>query len=789
MTQEEPHTPMMAQYLEIKAAHPDTLLFYRMGDFYELFWDDARIAAPVLDIALTSRGKSRGEPIPMAGVPIHAARGYLAKLVDKGFRVAICEQMEPAGASKGPVRRAVVRTVTAGTLTEDELLSPRRNNFLVALAPGGKGHGQGAAVASLDLSTGQFQVMAVSGAADMAVELSRLDPAEVLVPREWEIPGELAPWEARCCRRPAWEFTADEGMHQLTRQFNVAHLDGFGIGDHGGCQAAAGALVAYCHETQREALGHLTGLCRLNRDEGLILDDTARRNLEINVSLRDGRRESTLLGVMDRTVTPMGGRLLAQWLNRPLRSVAGIRQRQDAVALLVEHPRQRESLEASLSGVHDLERLLSRVALGRASPRDVAAVRHTLGRTRVLRETLSDATLAPSSLLTVLATAMTGFDSLESALLTTLAEVPPAELSDGGVIREGFHPELDRLRALAADGKGYLARLEAEERRQTGIPSLKILYHRSFGYLIDVTKPHLDKVPPRFQMKQAMTNSVRYITAELKEYEEGILNAEEQVGRLEGELFQALCHRVAEHMAALQGLAAALSTLDVLTAFARQAEERNYCRPLVHDGMDIDIRQGRHPVVEALAREPFVANDTLLDDESNRVMLITGPNMAGKSTLMRQVALICLLAHTGSFVPALSARIALLDRIFTRVGAADDLTGGRSTFMVEMTETAHILHHASSRSLVILDEIGRGTATYDGLAIAWAVVEHIHGKAKAKTLFATHYHELTQLERLKPGVVNFTVEVKEWQERILFLHTIARGAADRSYGIHVAELA
>nr|CRH04640.1 DNA mismatch repair protein mutS [Candidatus Magnetococcus massalia] len=785
------HTPMIAQYLSIKEAHPDTLLFFRMGDFYELFFEDARIAAEALDIALTTRGKSQGEPIPMAGVPVHAYNTYLSRLVSEGFKVAVCEQMEPPGKSKGPVRREVVRTVTPGTLTEEGLLSAKENNYLAALLP--ESRKQPFGLAALDLSTGEFITVAMQGSDQLAAELSRINPAELLIPDSWEPDERVEPWSKQLTRRGSWSFDDQEGRRVLLEHFKVKTLEGYDVENSPACLGACGALIHYCQETQKEALPHITGLTRLQLEEAMVLDETCRRNLEINQGLRDGNRKSSLLGVMDETVTSMGSRLLMQWLNRPLQDPRAIGTRQDGIAWLQEEPGAGEKVRDLLRQVHDLERFMSRIAMRRASPRDLGGLRATLAALPAIKEILlpeGSPEGSVASLLRILADHFGGHEKLHERLEETLEESLPPQLRDGSVIRQGFNEELDRLRSLARDGKGYLAKLESDERERTGITNLRIKYHRSFGYTLEVTKSHLDKVPlDRYLQRQTMTNAVRYVTEELKAYEEQVLTAEEKMVVLEQQLFQQVMEEVAEHAQQLQATAQALATLDLLACLAHIATERNYCRPLVDRGHVMDIHQGRHPVVEPFSQEPFVPNDTRLDGDKLRTGLITGPNMAGKSTLMRQVALIVLLAHTGSFVPATSAHIGIVDRIFTRVGASDDLAGGRSTFMVEMTETAHILHHATEHSLVILDEIGRGTSTYDGLSIAWAVAEHIHLKAKAKTLFATHYHEMTALEQQLPGIFNLTVEVKEWKDEILFLHTIARGAADRSYGIHVAQLA
>ncbi|MBF0357721.1 MAG: DNA mismatch repair protein MutS [Magnetococcales bacterium] len=782
------HTPMMAQYLEIKAEHPDALLFYRMGEFYEMFFDDAKIASKDLDILLTARGKTADKPIPMAGVPVHRLDYYLKVAVEAGHKVAICEQMEPPSQSKGPVRREVLRVVTSGTLTEESLLDPRSNNFLVAIAPAKKAESP-PGLAVLDLSTGQFQVGEHGSWELAAAFLSGMGSVEIVAPEGWQPPAVLQNLSMEFSARPSWEFDLDHGANLIKKQFNVKVLDSFGIADSPLCQIAAGALLAYCKDTQRGALGHITALTRIYNHESMVLDDACRRNLEINSSLKDGQRRGSLLGVLDDTVTVMGSRLFGQWLNRPLQSVEAIAYRQDGVEwLALSRANVRREIRQHLGGVRDLERLLSRIVMGRASPRDFGALRSTLEQLPVLVKNLDGDDL-PAILLAV-KEALDGHQELLERLTDILAETLPVALKDGGVVRAGYHADLDKMRDLAGGGKQGLADLEREEREKTGISSLKVKYHRTFGYTLEVTNVHKDRVPYTYQHKQTMANAIRYTTPELKEFEEQILNAEEQMHILEAELYEKLGREVAGHASGLQRSANGLAALDVLAAFAHTAEEREYRRPVVNSEATIHIQQGRHPVVEAmLSEEHFVPNDALLDSNENRIGLITGPNMAGKSTFMRQVALIVLMAHTGSFVPAAKAVIGLTDRIFTRVGAADDLAGGRSTFMVEMTETAHILHHATSRSLVVLDEIGRGTSTLDGLSIAWAVVERMHGVCRSRTLFATHYHELTELERLKPGVVNYTVEVKESSNRVLFLHTIVPGAASSSYGIHVAELA
>ncbi|NGZ07337.1 MAG: DNA mismatch repair protein MutS [Magnetococcales bacterium] len=784
------HTPAMAQYLAIKAAHPGMLLFYRMGDFYELFFEDAKEAAEVLEVALTHRGVSAGQPVPMAGIPVRALDEYLRKAVLAGHKVAICEQMEPPGANKGPLRREVVRVVTRGTLTEELLLAPRQDNFLVAVAPppvrsGNRIKNAEPAVAALELSTGQFQVASPGSWDATAAALSALNPAEILLPRGWELPEELRTlWPERITRRPEWEFDPHQAATSLKEQFRTSTLEGFGIADAPSCIAAAGALIQYCQETQKAALLHVSGLTRTRVSEVMILDENCRRNLEINATLRTGERRGSLLGTLDVTVTPMGGRMLAQWLNHPLQDLEQIRARQLSVQWLLEHHTARETIRSELKGIHDLERLTGRVAMGRASPRDLGAIRDSLVKLPHLV-----AQLPTSAPLGEVASQLAEHEALCHHLSTTLTDTPPLRLQDGAIIQDGVHADLDHARRLAVDGKGVLAELEKREKERLGISALKVKYHQSFGYTLEVPRTQTAKVPYDYRIQQTMTNTVRYVTPELKELEEEILHAEERVAQLEAELLSELMAQVRAATPGLQQSARALATLDVLVAFAHQAERHHYCCPDVNSGHGIHIRAGRHPVVEQADGAGFTPNDTDLEAEEQRVALITGPNMGGKSTFMRQTALIALLAHCGSFVPAAEARIGRIDRIFTRVGAADDLAGGQSTFMVEMTETSYILNHATARSLVILDEIGRGTSTLDGLSIAWAVIERIHSSIRCRTLFATHFHELTQLERLLPGLFNLTVAIQEHAGQTLFLHTIRPGAADRSYGIHVAQLA
>lgn len=784
MTSKDQHTPMIAQYWEIKGQYPDALLFYRMGDFYELFFEDAKVASQVLDIALTARGKAAGEDIPMAGIPYRNLDQYLKIAVEAGFKVAICEQMEPPGLSKGPVRREVLRVVTRGTLTEESMLEPGANNFLVAVVAANKRE-EGPALAVLDLSTGEFRVALAQSWDHCVGLLSAWAPVEVVVVQGWDPPEILNQWKEKLTRRPAWEFDFKQARGVLLEHFQVTSLEGFGLEHSLTGQVAAAALIYYCRGSQRGALNHINGLSVIVSSEGMVLDGDCRTHLEINASLRSGARQGSLLGVLDQTMTAMGSRMFSQWLNYPLQNIDTIGARQEGVAWLLDRGLDRDGLRESLKEVRDLERLLGRMVLRRASPRDLGALRDTLLAFPKLVHFLEAESL-PALLLEVLK-GLVGYEPLTARLQGCLVDVLPATLKDGPFFRPGFDSELDRLRDLAGGGREGLVRLEVAQREKTGIPSLKIKFHHSFGYTIDITHSHKDKVPCTYQARQTMTGSTRYTTPELKEFEEQILDAEERLAVLEAQLFEAILMEVVIYVGDLQKSARQLAVLDCLASFAHTAYQRDYCRPVVDTGNHIRIVAGRHPVVEVFTEADFVANDALMDGEGHRIGLITGPNMSGKSTFMRQVALIVLMAHTGSFVPAQTAVIGLTDRIFTRVGAADDLAGGRSTFMVEMSETAYILNHATARSLIILDEIGRGTATYEGLSIAWAVVEFLLTSGRGRTLFATHYHELTALEKMFPGVVNYTVEVRESEGRPLFLHTIIPGAADQSYGIHIAE--
>ncbi|HZT82048.1 MAG TPA: DNA mismatch repair protein MutS [Gemmataceae bacterium] len=776
-------TPMMQQYREAKERHPGMLLFFRNGDFYELFEEDAELAARLLGITLTRRDKS----IPMAGVPHHAVDRYLRQLLQLGHRVAICEQMEEASQARGLIRREVTRVVTPGTLTEDDLLDARRSNHLVAVAPGGR---DTVGLAWVELSTGTFQAADVPRAR-LADELGRLAPSELLCaegetgdPAGWLPPGANPP---AVSRRPDWTFDLGSARAALLTHFGVTTLAGFGFDDHQPCLAAAGALLLYLQETLKASLAHLGRLRPFRHDKYLLLDEVTRRSLELTRTLRDGSRDGSLLSMIDRTVTPMGARLLAEWLVAPLGDRPAVEARLDAVAELADEHALRQELRGLLSEAYDLQRLTSRAGTGRATPRDLGSIARTL---RLLPKVKAKVTARRSALLRDLESRLELCPDLREALDAALVDEPPVSAKEGGILRRGYDRELDDLYATRTEGKDWLAKYQAGEVVRTGIPSLKVGYNRVDGYYIEVTHTHAAKVPPEYRHKKTLTNATRYVTADLTDRADRVLRAEERLKEREHELFAALRDRAAAQAHRLLQTAEVLATLDVLASLAELAVSRQYCRPELCDEPVLEAADGRHPVLDqTLPPGTFVPNDVRLGPEQGMFLLITGPNMAGKSTYIRQVALLVLLAQVGSFVPARQARIGLADRIFTRVGASDELSRGQSTFMVEMTEAANILNNATARSLVILDEIGRGTSTYDGVSLAWAITEYLHDRVGCRALFATHYHELAQLADRLPDLRNYNVLVREWQDEIIFLHKIAPGSADRSYGIHVARLA
>ncbi len=776
-------TPMLRQYLEIKAGVPDALLFFRLGDFYELFYDDARVASEILGITLTARPKGE-DRIPMCGVPHHAAKGHIARLVEAGHRVAICDQAEAPGPGKTIVRREVTRIVTPGTVFDEDNASGKTLNYLACLVPASKA---GGALALLEATTGDFRVFCAETDAQLLEELARVEPRELLVgDARGDARFEPLPVAVTQTRRDKAAFDAKRAAKTLCAHFGVGSLDGFGLGREPEGAVAAAVVLHYVEETQRSALRHVRQLVRYEPSASLIIDSASRRNLDLVRNSVDGHRAGSLLGTIDKTSTSMGGRMLAKWLLYPLTDIDAIRQRQEAVAELLTSAVLREDLTTVLLGIGDLERLLSRLVVGQGTARDVRLLGASLAQLPAFRNILGD---VRSQLLGETARRMPETDDLAVRLLAAIVDEPPATIREGGMFRRGFDAELDELLELAASGKDSIARMEAAERQRTGIQSLKIRFNRVFGYYIEVTRANLDSVPADYVRRQTTANAERFVTPWLQEYEGKVLTAEERSIALEQKLFEELRQQVIARAAELLDIALLLARTDVLLSFARTAADHNYNRPDVNEGALVRIHEGRHPVVErALGREPFVPNDIELDTE-RRLLVLTGPNMAGKSTAMRQVALITVLAQMGSYVPARSAVIGVCDRLFTRVGAGDDLARGQSTFMLEMSETANILRHATARSLVLLDEIGRGTSTFDGLAIAWAVAEHIHDHLRCRTLFATHYHELTALAAERPHVVNMTMSVREWQGKVVFLRKLVPGAASRSYGVQVAKLA
>ena len=771
---------MMQQYWRIKAEFPDTLLLYRMGDFYELFYEDAQRAAQLLDITLTRRGESAGQPIPMAGIPVHTVETYLARLLRKGVPAAICEQTGEVGAGKGPVEREVVRVVTPGTVSEDALLDAREANLIVALYPGKAANERSPmGLGILEFASGRFSVLEVPDRAALHAELARLDPVEILVP-EAEAAGIPSSQGL-----PDWHFDPVSSRRVLTEHFRTRDLAGFGCDDLPLGLAAAGALLAYVQNRYRGELGHITGLTRESRGHTLQLDAITRQNLELNRTL-SGQRTGSLLDLLDCTRTAMGSRLLGRWLNQPLRDRARIQGRQGSIRDLLETGLHGE-LHQQLSGLADCERITSRIALGNARPRDLVALLHGLQRLPVLAQALG--TGLPPSPLADLAARLHPRDALAALLERALQEPPPLRVGEGGVIRSGFDPELDRLRGMESDAEGVLREIEARERSATGLTQLKVAYNRVHGYSIEVPRSVSERMPARFVRRQTLKNAERYTTEELKQFEDEILSARDRALTLERQLFEGLLDTLRGELAGLREFSDAAAELDVLCALASHAERMNWTCPVLTGERGIWIDGGRHPVVEAALHQPFVPNDLRLDPESRRLLVITGPNMGGKSTYMRQAALIVILACMGSFVPARAARIGLVDRIFTRIGASDDLASGRSTFMVEMTEAANILHNAGPDSLVLMDEIGRGTSTFDGLALALACAERLVRHNRSLTLFATHYFELTTLAERERGVANVHTDAIEHRDTVVFLHQVQEGPANQSYGLHVAALA
>ncbi|MGV8843413.1 MAG: DNA mismatch repair protein MutS [Pseudomonas sp.] len=771
------HTPMMQQYWRLKNQHPDQLMFYRMGDFYEIFYEDAKKAAKLLDITLTARGQSAGMAIPMCGIPYHAAEGYLAKLVKLGESVVICEQIGDPATSKGPVERQVVRIITPGTVSDEALLDERRDNLIAAVLGDERLFG----LAVLDITSGRFSVLEIKGWENLLAELERLNPVELLIPDDWPqgLPAEKRRGSAR---RAPWDFERDSAFKSLCQQFSTQDLKGFGCENLTLAIGAAGCLLMYAKETQRTALPHLRSLRHERLDDTVILDAASRRNLELDINLAGGR-ENTLQSVVDRCQTAMASRLLSRWLNRPLRDRPILEARQEAIACLLEDYRF-EALQPQLKEIGDLERILARIGLRNARPRDLARLRDALAALPALQGAMTE---LPAPHLLALAHTISSYPQLVERLAGAIIDNPPAVIRDGGVLKTGYDAELDELQSLSENAGQYLMDLETREKARTGLANLKVGYNRVHGYFIELPSKQAEQAPADYVRRQTLKGAERFITPELKIFEDKALSAKSRALAREKMLYEALLESLIGELGPLQDSASALAELDVLGNLAERALTLDFNRPRFVDEACMRIEQGRHPVVEQVLTTPFVANDLTLDD-STRMLIITGPNMGGKSTYMRQTALIVLLAHIGSFVPAARCELSMVDRIFTRIGSSDDLAGGRSTFMVEMSETANILHNATERSLVLMDEVGRGTSTFDGLSLAWAAAEQL-AKLRAYTLFATHYFELTVLPDSEPLMANVHLNATEHNERIVFLHHVLPGPASQSYGLAVAQLA
>ena len=787
----EDDTPMMRQYQSIKKEHPGAILFFRMGDFYEMFNEDAVSASRILEITLTSRNKKKSNPTPMCGVPHHAANSYIARLVKSGKKVAICEQMEDPKTTKGLVKRSVVRIVTPGTVLDENLLDPKSNHFLTSVYANKECVG----LAILDMTTGLFQVAELNGsdsAKHISEEIYKLDPREIIVP-ESMTKNDYKQWSSflnsmHIQTREDWTFGHTDAIRLLSEHFKTHSLDGFGCSEMSSAVCAAGALLRYVQETQKCSLEHILSLSTFNVENYMALDQTAVKSLELAKS-SDGNRKTSLLGLLDRSLTPMGARRIKDWVLKPLINLFEIQKRHNIVEGFISEPLIRSDLRGFLKQVLDIERLLARISLSFCTARDLIALKTSIIQFPRIHNCIAQS--VSQDLQDFLQT----WDNLEDVyevINENIIDDPPFNLKEGNIIKTGFNKSLDHLKSLCKEGKNWIASLEKKERERTGIPSLKIGYNKIYGYYIEVTKKHLDRVPDAYIRKQSLVNAERFISPELKHREEEITGTEVKIKELEHELFQNIRQLISKQGKRIQEMAKIVGDLDSLAAFAEIAQNLHYVRPEMNEGEEIHITSGRHPLIEILGTEnEYIPNDTMLDNSGNQIMIITGPNMAGKSTYLRQVALISLMAQIGSFVPAENARLGVVDRIFSRVGAQDNLLKGQSTFMVEMNETANILNNATSKSLIILDEIGRGTSTFDGISIAWSIVEFLNdpNNIGAKTLFATHYHELTDLAALFPGIKNYNVQVKEWSDKIIFLRKIAEGGADKSYGIQVARLA
>ena len=782
-------TPMIAQYLRIKEQYPDTILFYRMGDFYEMFFEDAQVASRVLQITLTSRNKNDESPVPMCGVPHRAAKNYIARLIDHGYKVAVCDQVEDPAKAKGLVKREVVRVITPGMIIEDEFLDERTNNYVLAVAINDNGYG----IARLDISTGTFRVTEPRSLAALMEEVSRISPHELLLPVSLQNSHDAAPIrqslpEVTVSYLDDQAFEYKRGYERLTEQFHTVSLEGFGCEHMKAGIQAAGAVVYYVRETQKQTLQHLTGLETYFIENHLLVDERSWQNLELSRNIRTGSRRGTLIGIIDRTLTAMGARLLAEWMRYPLIDVEKIRRRHEAVQEARDKVQLRRDLRESLKSVHDLERIGSKIVMGHANARDLVALKRSLQMLPVIWAQLSNM----QSELFSPPENLESLRELAALIDRAIREDAPPTINEGGIIKTGYRPELDELVQISRDAKGWLAQLEVREKQATGISTLKVRFNKVFGYYLEVPKGRADDVPDHYVRKQTLVNAERYITDELKTFEMKALGAEDRRAALEYEIFNEIRGHVTRKSSYILNAARFLAQLDCLTNLAEIAAQNDYHRPEITTDGVITITDGRHPVVEKMITgERFVPNTIQLDNHQNQVLIITGPNMAGKSTVLRQVALMVIQAQMGGFIPAAKASISITDRIFTRVGALDNLSHGQSTFLVEMQETANILNNATADSLVIMDEIGRGTSTFDGLSIAWAVAEHLHdlGGRGVKTLFATHYHELTELARTKERVKNFNIAVKEWNDEIIFLRKLVEGGTNRSYGIQVARLA
>ena len=778
-------TPMLNQYLSIKEQYRDAILFFRMGDFYEMFFEDAEVAAKILGITLTSRGEFQGDPVPMCGVPHHAAKSYIVKLVKSGLKVAICEQVEDPKASKGIVKREVVRVVTSGSLLEEDEIDTKENLYIAAIAAGKEGYG----LAYADLSTGEFKITEITEWDTLLDEIGRIGPRELLVLERDGLEAALSSVSLHIEVLGNDDYVPSTGADLVKEQLGVSSLEGFGCASMSQGLEAAGALVYYLKEIQKGSPAHIKEISVYHLGQSMFLDEATRTHLELLKTMRRGTQKGSLIYVLDKTLTPMGARLLRKWISYPLLEPDPIEERLSAVSFLKDSPLLRQDIRDELKDIYDLERLNSRIALGRTNPRDLIALKISAKRLPIVKTLISE---TPSTLLSHLSSSLDCLEDIVALIEEAIKDDAPSVMKEGGIIKEGYNKDLDRLIELSRGGKAWIARFGAQEQERTGISSLKVGYNKVFGYYIEVSKPNLHLVPDYYIRKQTLVNAERFITPELKDVEEEILGAEQKRIALEHQLFEQIRRKVASEHQRIKATAEIIAQIDTLCSLAEVAALNSYVRPRIGNDLQISILEGRHPVVEKTAKdEQFVPNDIYLNDSDQQVLIITGPNMAGKSTILRQTALIVLMAQMGSFVPAKEAHIGIVDRIFTRVGASDDLAMGRSTFMVEMTETANILRHATGRSLVILDEIGRGTSTYDGLSIAWAVAEALHDLdgVGVRTLFATHYHELTKLGSTKPRVKNFNIAVREWNGRIIFLRKLVPGGTSRSYGIEVARIA